>query len=319
MNQWIALITSLPTETATARMRTWRALKASGAAAIRDGVYLMPERKDCRTTLESVASDIVSAGGSALLVGMEPPKGTDFVNLFGRSEDYASLMTDIATAKAELTLDNAADSIKQARKLAKAFAGISDIDFFPGEARKQAQAALLDFEAAANQLLSPDEPRARDAEIEHRQLKDFQGKTWATRKRPWVDRLASAWLIRRFIDPKAKFLWIDAPVNCPPKALGFDFDGATFSHIGARVTFEVLLTSFGIESPELSRVGTLVHYLDVGGVQPPDASGVESVLAGLRAGFDDDDQLLSAACAVFDALLANYKNNGPSGQKAMKS
>lgn len=318
MTQWIALITSLPTETATARMRTWRALKASGAAAIRDGVYLMPERKDCRATLETVASDIVSAGGSALLVGMEPPEGTDFVNLFGRSEEYASLMTDIASAHAALSLDNTADSLKQARKLAKAFASISDIDFFPGEARKQAQAALLDLEAAANQLLSPGEPQARDAKIERRQLKDFQGKTWATRKRPWVDRLASAWLIRRFIDPKAKFLWLESPADCPPKALGFDFDGAAFTHIGARVTFEVLLASFGIESPELSRFGALVHFLDVGGVQPSDACGVESVLAGLRTGIDDDDQLLSAACAVFDALLANYKQNNPSGQKAMK-
>lgn len=319
MNQWIALITSLPTETATARMRTWRALKASGAAAIRDGVYLMPERGDCRATLEAVAADIVSAGGSALLVGMEPPEGTDFALLFVRSEDYASLMADIASAKAELSLGNASDTLKQARKLAKAFAGISDIDFFPGEARRQTEAALRELEATANQLLSPGEPHARDAEIERYQLKEFKGKTWATRKRPWVDRLASAWLIRRFIDPKAKFLWLESPADCPPKALGFDFDGAAFTHIGARVTFEVLIASFGIESPELSRVGALVHYLDVGGVQPSEASGVESVLAGLRTGIDDDDQLLSAACAVFDALLANYKQSGPSGQKAMKS
>ena len=75
MNQWIALITSLPTETATARMRTWRALKASGAASIRDGVYLMPEREDCRATFEAVATDIISAGGSAMLVGMAPQRG----------------------------------------------------------------------------------------------------------------------------------------------------------------------------------------------------------------------------------------------------
>ncbi|MFC5520026.1 chromate resistance protein ChrB domain-containing protein [Polaromonas jejuensis] len=318
MNQWIALITSLPTETATARMRTWRALKASGAAAIRDGVYLMPERKECRSTLEAVASDIVSAGGSAMLVGMEPPKEGDFVSLFDRGSDYATLLADIGAARADLTLDSAAEALKQARKLSKAFAGVSDIDFFPGEARKQAEAALRELEAAANQFLSPDEPHALDAAIDRRHLKDFKGKTWATRKRPWVDRLASAWLIRRLIDPKAKFLWLESPADCPPKALGFDFDGASFTHVGARVTFEVLLASFGIETPALSRMGALVHYLDVGGVQPAEAAGVESILAGLRTGIEDDDQLMAAACAVFDGLLTNYQQGGPTDQKAKK-
>ena len=318
MNQWIALITSLPTETATARMRTWRALKASGAASIRDGVYLMPEREDCRATFEAVATDIISAGGSAMLVGMAPPKGEDFVTLFDRSADYAALLADIGAVRVELTLDGAAEALKQARKLGKAFAGVSDIDFFPGEARKQAEAALRELESAANQLLSPDEPRALDAVIDRLQLKDFKGKTWATRKRPWVDRLASAWLIRRFIDPKAKLLWLESPADCPTKALGFDFDGASFTHVGARVTFEVLLASFGIETPALSRMGALVHYLDVGGVQPAEAAGVESVLAGLRAGIEDDDKLMAAACAVFDGLLTNYQQDSPADQKAKK-
>lgn len=318
MNQWIALITSLPTETATARMRTWRALKASGAASIRDGVYLMPQREDCRATLEAVASDIISAGGSAMLVGMTPPQGEDFVNLFDRCADYAALLADIGAARAELTLDRAAEVLKQARKLDKAFAGVSGIDFFPGEARKQTDAALRELESTANQLLSPDEPHALDAVIDRLQLKDFKGKTWATRKRPWVDRLASAWLLRRFIDPKAKFLWLDSPADCPPKALGFDFDGASFTHVGARVTFEVLLASFGIETPALSRMGALVHYLDVGGIPPAEAAGVESVLAGLRTSIENDDQLLAAACGVFDGLLTNFQQGSRADQKAKK-
>lgn len=318
MSQWIALITSLPTETATARMRTWRALKASGVAAIRDGVYLMPEREDCRAALEAVASEIVSAGGSAMLVGMAPPNGTDFAKFFDRSKDYAGLMTDIASAKANLCLNNASDVLKQARKLGKSFAGVSDTDFFPGEARKQAEAALRELEAAANRLLSHDEPHATWGDIPRLALKDFKGKTWATRKRPWVDRLACAWLIRRFIDPKAKFLWLKSPADCPPKALGFDFDGAVFTHVGARVSFEVLVASFELETPALARMGALVHYLDAGGVQPPEATGVESVLAGLRTGIGDDDQLLTSACAVFDGLFTNYQESTSAGQKTEK-
>jgi len=317
MIQWIALITSLPTENATARMRAWRALKASGSAALRDGVYLMPDREDCRSTLESISADIVDSGGTAMLVGMTPPTETDFEELFDRSAEYAGLLADIAMAKSELSLESAGDVLKQARKFGKVFAGVSDTDFFPGEARKQTEAALRELEASANQLLSPDEPHAMPGDIQRCALKDFKGKTWATRKRPWVDRLACAWLIRRFIDPKAQILWLESPTDCPVKALGFDFDGATFTHVGARVSFEVLVASFELETPALVRMGTLVHFLDAGGVQPPEAVGVESVLAGLRTAIEDDDQLMSAACAVFDALHANYQQ-GPADPKAKK-
>jgi hypothetical protein len=113
-------------------------------------------------------------------------------------------------------------------------------------------------------------------------------------------------LIRRFIDPQARILWLDAPGDCPADALGFDFDGATFSHVGSRVTFEVLIESFALTQPALARLGLLVHFLDVGGIQPPEAAGVESVLAGLREGISDDDQLLAAALAIFDGLLASF-------------
>jgi hypothetical protein len=136
---------------------------------------------------------------------------------------------------------------------------------------------------------------------------NYLGRVWATRKRPWVDRLASAWLIRRFIDPKAKIAWLESPGDCSTAAVGFDFDGATFSHVGARVTFEVLLASFGIQSPSLIRMGGLVHFLDVGGVQPPEAGGIESVLAGLRETIDDDDHLLALSSGVFDGLWATFE------------
>jgi hypothetical protein len=140
---------------------------------------------------------------------------------------------------------------------------------------------------------------------------DYRGRIWATRQRPWVDRLASAWLIRRYVDPQAHILWLAHPADCPPDALAFDFDGATFSHVGSRVTFEVLAASFGLEQPAITRLGLLVHYLDVGGVQPPEAAGVESVLNGLRENIANDDQLLLAASAVFDGLLTNFNPTGP--------
>ena len=127
-----------------------------------------------------------------------------------------------------------------------------------------------------------------------------------------MDRLASAWLIRRYIDPQAELLWLATPADCPAEALGFDFDGATFTHVGARVTFEVLLASFGLETPALQRIGTLVHFLDVGGVQPLEAVGIESTLAGLRDTILDDDQLLVLAGSIFDGLLASFEKGSKS-------
>lgn len=307
MNPWIALVTSLPTENATARMRAWRALKASGAAVLRDGVYLLPAQETCRATLESVAADVLSAGGSAMVLGIEPPASTDFPALFERTDDYAMLLAELTRQQGSLSPDTASECVKQVRKLRKAFAGISSIDFFPGEARRQAEAALQKLEIAAARALAPDEPQPVAVAILRLHIADYQARTWATRRRPWVDRLASAWLIRRAIDPQARLLWLDSPAACPPDALGFDFDGAAFSHVGSRVTFEVLLASFVIETPALSRLAALVHFLDVGGVQPPEAGGIESVFAGLRETILNDDQLLAAVSPIFDGLLATFE------------
>lgn len=310
MNTWIALITSLPTENATARMRAWRSLKASGAAVLRDGVYLMPEREDCRSSLESVANDIRSSDGSALVVRLEEPAEGNFMALFDRSADFASLLGEISTARERLSPDTANEVLKHARKLRKTLLNLVAIDFFPGEAQKQADEAMRDLEQRAARVLSPDEPHPVDGFLARLNLQNYQGRLWATRQRPWVDRLASAWLIRRFIDPEAKFLWLASPGDCPAEALGFDFDGATFTHVGARVTFEVLLASFGLETAALQRLGALVHFLDVGGVQPPEAIGIESALAGLRDTLSDDDQFVAVASTVFDGLFATFEK-GP--------
>jgi len=303
----LLLILSLPTENTAARMRAWRSLKASGAAVLRDGVYLMPERPSCRVTLETIASGLNQNGGSAYVMEVAPPPDLDVPALFNRQADYAALLTEIGEARARLDDVSLQDVLKQARKLRKAYAGLVEIDYFPGEAQGQTDLALSELEQACARVLAPDEPHATGHPVAQLAVADYQGRAWATRRRPWVDRLACAWLIRRFIDPKAAILWLAAPEDCPPDALGFDFDGATFTHTGNRVSFEVLQASFALELPALLRLGQLVHYLDVGGVQPPEAAGVESVLAGLRKSIENDDLLLQAACAVFDGLLLSLQ------------
>jgi hypothetical protein len=306
MHHWTCLIISLPTEKANTRMRAWRALKASGAAVLRDGVYLMPEREPCRAALQAVADEVIAAGGSAYVMRTEEPAGAPFIKLFDRSEDYANLLTEVRAALQALNTGNVAEQLKQARKLRKAFTGIAETDFFAAEAHKQTSAALQELDLAIARVLSPDEPHATVGNIPRLDIKAFKGKTWATRQRPWVDRLACAWFIKTYIDPKAKFLWLENSKKCPKDAIGFDFDGATFSHTGARVSFETLLACFGLESPALLRLGHLVHFLDAGGVHPPEATGIETVLAGMRESITDDNRLLLAASAVFDGLLQSF-------------
>lgn len=308
---WQTLILSLPTENATARMRAWRALKACGAAVLRDGVYLLP-RQEGDDTLAAIGRDVRDSGGTAHLLqtAVNAEEEGDYRALFDRSADYAELMKDVAQARSLLTPDSAMDTLKQTRKLRKRFVQISIIDFFAAEAQRQADATLTELEEGANRALSPDEPHPADGAIPRLQAAEYRGRKWATRARPWVDRLASAWLIRRFIDPDAHFLWLDSLANCPGDALGFDFDGATFSHVGAKVTFETLLAAFCLQSPALDRLGSIVHYLDAGGVQPAEAAGVEQVLAGLRETIVDDDQLLALASSVFDGLVASFSKEG---------
>jgi len=309
---WLTLILSMPTENATARMRAWRALKSCGAAVLRDGVYLLPSLDRTRETLNAIAHDVQESGGTAYLAdtGFPDDDSTRLRALFDRSADYGELMKGIGPIETALSPDTAMDSLKQLRKLRKTYAQLAEIDFFPGEAQRQADAALLELEEGANRALSPDEPHAVDGAIVRLLVDDYQGRTWATRARPWVDRLASAWLIRRRIDENARILWLASPGECPENVLGFDFDGARFSHVGAKVTFENLVNAFGLQSRGMDRLGAIVHFLDVGGVQPPEAAGVEQVLAGLRATIADDDQLLALASGVFDGLLASFEKEG---------
>ena len=309
MNNWLSLVTTLPTENATVRQRAWRTLKSSGAAVLRDGVYLMPERQRCLATLEAVAQEVRDGGGTAWVMRMEEPDGASFTQLFDRSSDYASLLDDVVQAHAALSVSNVESTAKLARKLRKAFQALGEIDFFPSHAQAQAQAALQRLEQALTRMFSPDEPQDGAGDIPVRNVAEFVGRVWATRQRPWVDRLACAWLIRRFIDPTARILWLAHVTDCPPDAVGFDFDGAAFSHTAGSVSFEVMVTSFGLSpnpTSALARLGLLVHGLDAGGVQPPEAAGVAAVLAGLSRVLPDDDALLASASTVFDGLLSSF-------------
>jgi hypothetical protein len=310
-SSWLLLVVSLPTSSATARMRVWRGLKALGCVALRDGAYLLPAAPDHERSLQELGDECLREGGSAWLLAVQPRSAEEagaYRQLFDRSEDYAELRKAWKEANRTLAGLGAPELARLQRRLLREFDAVRAIDFFPGEASSEAQAAWIDLSKRIDGLMSPDEPHETEGRIPRLDARDYQGRVWATRRRLWVDRVASAWLIRRFIDRDARFQWLAKPSDCPKRALGFDFDEAAFTHVGDRVTFETLLASFGLDAdPALARLGLLVHVLDVGGDPVPEAKGFEAVMAGARERLGDDDALLAEMSTVLDSLHAHFQ------------
>jgi hypothetical protein len=315
---WFLLVVSLPTSSATARMRVWRGLKALGCVALRDGAYVMPASAEGDQVLQELGDECRREGGSAWLMDVQPRSAEDagaYRQLFDRSAEYAELRKAWKQAHRGLPSMAPVELARLQRKLQREFDALRGIDFFPNEASAEAQAAWTDFSRRIDSLLSPDEPQANGGGIPLLSIAEYQGRTWATRRRLWVDRVASAWLVRRFIDREARFQWLAKPSDCPKRALGFDFDGATFTHVGDRVTFETLLASFGLEDDAaLLRIGTIVHALDVGGDPVPEAKGFEAMMAGARERLvDDDDALLAEMSTVLDSFYAHFRSEARKG------
>lgn len=302
---WTLLLITLPSQPNAVRLRVWRALRALGCAALRDGAYLLPAAHSA--ALEALAAEVREHGGSASVVSLDArsqQQRDELVALFDRGAAYAPWHASVREAHAALASLGETEARRRARGLADALDALRCTDYYPGAAAEQAQAALDALRRAVDARFSRGEPSARAARMPRRlDAAAFKGRRWTTRARPWVDRLACAWFIRRFVDADARFVWFGAGRKPPRGAIGFDYDGARFSHVGSRVTFEVMVAAFGREADaRLARVGHAVHYLDLGGIAVPEAAGLEAILGGLRELHGDDDALLAAALPVFDAL-----------------
>jgi hypothetical protein len=307
---WLLLITNLPGRNPTLRMRIWRALKSAGAGLLRDGAYLLPNGERSRQVLQEQGAEIKAAGGLVQIVCFDSEseeQNGQFEALFDRTGDYAEAIQRLDSLKREFAKLTENEARQRLTGIGREVAAIAARDFFPGEARKQMETALADAESSLNALFAPDEPHAARQKIRLRNRNEYRARVWATREHLWIDRVASAWLIRRFIDPRATFLWLKRAKDCPRKAVGFDFDGAEFTHVDSKVTFEVLLSSFDLgHDPGLERLGALVHHLDVGGIPIAEGPGFATIIAGARYLQPDDDALLKAMTPVLDSLYAGY-------------
>ena len=306
MLNWLVLTATLPTSPSGLRVRVWRALKAAGCATLRDGVYILPATAPSAKDLWAIEKAIQDGGAEAHMLKLQArddEQEKTFRGLFDRAEQYADFAQALKVARKTVKSSGEPELRKLLRDLDQQLRAIRATEYFPGRAGAGAADGLETLRAEVEKTLSPGEPTPGTRAMERLSKESFQGRTWATRKRPWVDRLATAWLILRFVDARPRFLWLADPKKCPKSALGFDFDGARFTHTSDKVSFEVVAQAFGLEKDAaLKRVGDLVHYIDIGGIPVDEAAGVETMVRGLQAQHDHDDALLAAACALFDAL-----------------
>ena len=307
---WLLLITNLPGQNQTLRMRVWRALKAAGAGLLRDGVYVLPQSSASQKTFEQQALEIRAGGGIVHILSFQSDtidQQNALLALFDRTADYQELNARLDVCRKKMAKMTELEARRGLATIARDLAATMATDFFPGKPQSQVQSAIADTEAAVNARFSPNEPRAAHRKIPSLDPKKFQNQTWATRQHMWIDRVCSAWLIRRFIDKQARFVWLKRIQDKPKRAIGFDFDGATFTHVDSKVTFEVLLASFGLDAdPALARLGALVHFLDVGGIPVPEAAGFAAIVSGTRTLQADDDALLRQVSPVLDGLYESY-------------
>jgi hypothetical protein len=315
---WLLFIANLPGRNQTLRMRVWRSLKASGAGTLRDSVYVLPMSDTAREVFERQRQEIQGGGGTAYILELAGEAGSSQGNalraLFDRTPDYQAIDVMLQALRGELTKLDESEARRRLAAARREVAALAAVDFFPGEANTQIEAAITDAESALTAQFSPEEPHSAKGKILRLDRKDYRGRIWATRQRLWIDRVCSAWLIRRFIDPRAKFIWLKSPKDCPKRALGFDFDGAPFTHVDSKVTFEVLVASFGLHTDQaLRRLAALVHYLDVGGIPVPEAPGFAAIVLGTRTLQPDDDALLRNVSPVLDSLYRAYTSSEHEG------
>jgi hypothetical protein len=308
---WLLLVLTLPGQQPALRMRIWRGLKTLGTAALRDGVYVLPRSTERLVALQNLAREVREAGGAARLLDVAAPM-EEFAGAFDRTDEYRELGESISRAARRLRTRTS--GLRDLQRLLRRYEAVVARDYFPGPARERTQRALEALRSRAERAGDVGEPHAAHAVVPRLDPSDYCGRTWVTRARPWIDRLASAWLIRRFIDPQATIRWRRPPVRQTRQVVGFDFDGASFSHQGDLVTFEVLLRSFSLESDaRLRRVATIVHCLDVGGVPVAEASVLEAILRGMRERIRDDDLLLAQSSVLFDDLYDHGAGSATSG------
>jgi hypothetical protein len=312
VDEWLLLIHQLPAKPAYLRVKIWRRLQAIGAAQVRNAVYALPRSDGNLGRFSELLTEITSGGGEALICDAALRAGfsdTEMRSLFdaARDADYEELVQQARTLLAAEEIGRA-----ELARLRSRLEEIAAVDFFGAHGRQAADAILDEVQDKAGRhpdVSRHDPPPALS-------LSELGKRVWVTRRGIHIDRIASAWLIRRFIDPEARFKFVDSKGYAPePGELRFDMADAEFTHEGDRCTFETLLSRAGLEGdPALAVLGEIVHELDVsdGKFSRAEAAGVSALIAGICAGTSNDEERLARGAAAFDGLHSHFsRSRGP--------
>jgi hypothetical protein len=291
---WLLLVFSLPTKNASQRVEVWRKLKRYGVIALKSSGYVLPKNAGSEERLQWLATEIRKHKGEASVLqvaAIDNLPSADLVRMFNdmRNEEYKTLAKELQRlAKAKVPPSAAITRMR------RRFQEITDRDFFHAPARRRVEQLFLAMDVTG----------ASETVQGGRRRKDYVGKTWLTRLRPGIDRVSSAWLIRRFIDPSATFAFAQAPESVP-NAIPFDmFGGKGFSHQGDNCTFETLVKEFAISDERVNRIAQAVHDADLADEKfgCNEALGLDQVLSGWANQGISDDELLRRGMEMIEGM-----------------
>jgi hypothetical protein len=310
--RWLLLIHQLPTKPAYLRVKIWRRLQGIGAVAVKNTVYALPANAETQEDFEWLLKEIVEGGGEAMVCEARLVDGLSDGQvraLFdaARDEDYEALIKEARDLSAKLDATSAqedgAEPPAQVRRLRKRLKEIAAIDFFGATGRLSAESLIAGLEAriAEDKDMTEEQPQAATT---------LTGRVWVTRQGVHVDRIACAWLIRRFIDPDAVIRFVPGKGYVPkPGELRFDMFEGEITHEGDRCSFEVLLGRAGLTDPALQQIAEIVHDIDLkdGKFAREEATGIAHLIAGVAMANKDDEQRIAQGAPIFDNLYQYFR------------
>lgn len=318
---WLIFFYSVPSKPVNARMKIWRRLAKAGAILIKGAVYVLPYNEENLELCQWLVSEVASLKGEGAFVmvdKIETMNNKEIVDLFNkqREKDYSLIEKNMEELERKTSSVRKGTGIPDHKKLLdplnkllKEFEDVRKIDFFLSKTGIALKKKIEVLQKEMQGLSKPGEIQTH--EIISRNIEDYQGKIWVTRKRPFVDRMASAWLIKKFIDNKAVFRFADEYDigELDSDFVPFDVSGGTFTHIGDMCTFEVLIKSFGLKDKPLKKIAEMVHELDIKDekYKNPEVKGIEDILKGIRKTIKDDAEILKQGITVFEMLYASWR------------
>jgi hypothetical protein len=310
---WLLLVYQLPAKRSPARVKVWRRLQRIGAVLVKNSAWVMPESEEAREDFEWLKAEIAASGGEAMVLLARAPQAAthdELVDAFrtARSRDFDAVRKEASRLLERWAKRGAARSAGRAlpqalRRIRERLRELEAIDFFGSPARDDVKQLVAQLERRARR----GEPMTANTENAQDPLpiKRFKGKVWVTRPRPGVDRMASAWLIRRVVDAKAAFVFRAKPRDTE---IPFDMYTGDFGHHGELCTFETIAARFAVRDPAVVQIGQVVHDLDIKEARynRPEAPAIGRLVEGLRQMHKDDATLLEHGIEMFEALARSF-------------